>query len=164
MAETDDTGEQFTNLKDVLKEVGVDPQLATNEDLLILRYACETVSNRSADLAAAGVCALLQRMGRKVVTVAVDGTVYKKHPRFADRMKYTVEKLQPWFCKAKLTMSEDGSGLGAALVAAVASRSDQTRIFRDHASGSLLSELEIDPGVFSQADEKEKEAQNVKGK
>lgn len=59
------------------------------QDLQIVRYVCEHFSTRAARLAAAGVVALVEQMGRKQVTVGVDGTVYKLHPHFATKMKET---------------------------------------------------------------------------
>ena len=45
------------------------------------------------------------------------------HPKFKGYMEETLLELAPE-CKVKLMLSEDGSGRGAALVAAVASRLD----------------------------------------
>ena len=60
-------------------------------------------------------------MDKKKLTVAVDGSLFKKHPKFKSYMAETLVELVPE-CKVKLMLSEDGSGKGAALVAAVASR------------------------------------------
>ena len=48
------------------------------------------------------------------------------HPKFKGYMQETLLELVP-DCTVKLMLSEDGSGRGAALVAAVASRLDAER-------------------------------------
>ena len=53
----------------------------------------QVVSRRAASLAGAGVAVLLNRIGEKKVTVAVDGSVYRFHPFFHDMMVQTIGKL-----------------------------------------------------------------------
>ena len=79
------------------------------------------VSTRAARLAVAGLSAVIQKIGLKELTTAVDGSLYKKHPTFKSIMEETLKELNPGVT-AKLMLSEDGSGKGAALVAAVAAR------------------------------------------
>ncbi len=64
-----------------------------------------------------------QRLDKNKLTIAVDGSLFKKHPKFKTYMEETLAELVP-HCRVKLMLSEDGSGRGAALVAAVASRLD----------------------------------------
>lgn len=54
--------------------------------------------------------------------VGVDGSVYRFHPRFHDLMYSKIRELTHDHISFELMLSEDGSGRGAALVAAVASR------------------------------------------
>jgi hexokinase len=54
-------------------------------------------------------------------TVAIDGSVFEKHPTFAANMKEALKEL--FGAKAsyvKLVLAKDGSGKGAAIIAAVA--------------------------------------------
>ena len=102
----------------VLKELGLEMH-ATQFDCKLLRFICESISMRSAFLAAAGVSALLKKMGRKKVTVGVDGSLYKQHPHFQCRMHEKISQLLGISTSFKLVLSEDGSGRGAGLVAAV---------------------------------------------
>lgn len=53
--------------------------------------------------------------------MAVDGTLFKKHPQFKCYMQSAMLEVLPQ-SNVKLMSSEDGSGKGAALVAAVAVR------------------------------------------
>ncbi|VDM97521.1 unnamed protein product [Onchocerca ochengi] len=77
---------------------------------------------RAAYLCAAGIATLLNRMEKPFVTVGVDGSVYRFHPTFPRLLDEKIEQLIDKKLKYQLMLSEDGSGRGAALVAAVASR------------------------------------------
>ncbi|OPJ88003.1 hexokinase-3 [Patagioenas fasciata monilis] len=100
---------------------------ASFEDSMLVREVCQTVSKRAAQLCAAGLAAVVEKMRQNqgldqlVVTVGVDGTLYKLHPCFSQHVQQTLKDLAPK-CIVTFRQSEDGSGKGAALVAAVACR------------------------------------------
>ncbi|XP_051487517.1 hexokinase-3 [Apus apus] len=100
---------------------------ASFEDSLLVREVCKTVSLRAAQLCAAGLAAVVEKMrenrglDKLSVTVGVDGTLYKLHPCFSQNVQQVLQDLAP-NCNVTFLLSEDGSGKGAALVAAVASR------------------------------------------
>lgn len=106
--------------RDVLDELGLEH--ATDEDCANVRYICECVSSRAAHLVSAGIAALINKMDEKSVTVGVDGSVYRFHPKFHDLMKAKIRQFVKPDISFDLMLSEDGSGRGAALVAAVACR------------------------------------------
>lgn len=60
---------------------------ATFEDSVLVQEVCQTVSLRAAQLCAAGLAAVVEKMrenrglAQLSVTVGVDGTLYKMHPR-----------------------------------------------------------------------------------
>ena len=59
---------------------------ASEEDCKTVRRVCEAVSTRAARMAAAGVVALVKKIDKlDGCTVAVDGSLYKKHPKFPHR-------------------------------------------------------------------------------
>ena len=60
-------------------------------------------------------------MNKNSLTVAVDGSLFKKHPTFKRYMQLALDEFLPT-THVKLRLAEDGSGRGAALVAAVAKR------------------------------------------
>ncbi|NXI59359.1 HXK2 protein, partial [Chloroceryle aenea] len=97
---------------------------ATFEDSVLVQEVCQTVSLRAAQLCAAGLAAVVEKMrenrglAQLSVTVGVDGTLYKMHPHFAQQLQQTLRDLAP-NCTVTFLLSEDGSGKGAALVAAV---------------------------------------------
>jgi hexokinase len=122
--ESDKPGE-YQNCRQVLEELSLN--YITDQDCKDVRYVCEVVSKRAAQMAAAGVACLLNKMGEKSVVVAVDGSVYRFHPHFHNLMTETINRLVDPGIKFDLMLSEDGSGRGAALVAAVACRNSTRR-------------------------------------
>ncbi|KAL2715744.1 hexokinase-1-like [Vespula squamosa] len=106
------------NTKEVLAKYDIVP---TDDDINIVQYVCEVVSNRAALLVSICLAALLERIDKENVTIAVDGSLYKHHPRFETWMKQYIALLAP-SRKFKLIHVEDGSGKGAALVTAIAQR------------------------------------------
>lgn len=117
--ESDTTG-SFTKAKKVMEELGL--HHATEQDCANTRYVCECVSRRAAHLVSAAVATLLNKMGEPQVTVGIDGSVYRFHPHFHRFMMEKIAQLVQPNIQFDLMLSEDGSGRGAALVAAVASR------------------------------------------
>ena len=72
-------------------------------------------------LLGAGLAALLKRMDYKDVVIGVDGTLFRKHPLFPIMMKKKISQLMGIDYKFDMVLSEDGSGIGAAIIAAVES-------------------------------------------
>jgi len=94
----------------------------SDDDCINVRYICECVSRRAAHLASAGIATLLNKMGTPSVTVGVDGSLYRFHPHFHRLLCEKIKQLiNPNITDFQLMLSEDGSGRGAALVAAAAS-------------------------------------------
>jgi len=110
----------YTNCQQVLDELGLSH--ATDQDCSNVRYICECVSKRAAHLVSAGAATLINKMGQDNVTVGIDGSVYRFHPHFHDLMTEKIAQLITPGIKFDIMLSEDGSGRGAALVAAVACR------------------------------------------
>ncbi|XP_054002701.1 hexokinase-2-like [Hylaeus anthracinus] len=107
-----------SNTKEVLRKFGIVPD---EDDAKIVQYVCEIVSNRAALLVSTCLAVLLKRIDKERVTIAVDGSLYKHHPRLESWIKQYIPLLAPDH-KFKIIHAEDGSGKGAALVAAIAQR------------------------------------------
>ncbi len=59
---------------------------ASDEDCEVVKKVCEAVSTRAARLAASGIVALVKKINKlDGCSVAVDGSLYKKHPMFATK-------------------------------------------------------------------------------
>lgn len=117
--------DEIANCQSILDELEI--QGYTDEDCKNVRYVCEIVSRRAAALVSAGVACLLNRIQEKRAVVAVDGSVYRYHPAFHNLMTAGISKLIDPELQFDLMLSEDGSGRGAALVAAVATRVEREK-------------------------------------
>ncbi|XP_033834126.1 hexokinase-2-like [Periophthalmus magnuspinnatus] len=124
ISEIEQEGSGEENTKRILSDLGLQWSTA---DLRAVHLICDTVSSRSAQLCAAALAAVANRictnrgLDHLDTTVGVDGTVFKKHPTFSAELRSMVHKLAPK-CTLKFIVSEDGSGKGAAMVTAVAQR------------------------------------------
>ncbi|EDV93625.1 hexokinase type 2 [Drosophila grimshawi] len=117
--ESDSPG-HHRNAAMVLDQLGI---RTTNErDLACLRFICEAVSVRSAKLAACGLVALINKMNAKDLVVGIDGSVYRYHPHYHALLMENMNLLLKGSVKFQLMLSEDGSGRGAALIAAVSNK------------------------------------------
>uniref|UniRef100_A0AAY5EK29 Hexokinase-2 n=1 Tax=Electrophorus electricus TaxID=8005 RepID=A0AAY5EK29_ELEEL len=120
----------LTKAKEILTRLGVEPSM---DDCIAVQHVCAIVSFRSANLIAATLGGILNRLKdnknvpRLRTTVGIDGSLYKMHPQYSRRLHKTVRRLVPE-CDVRFLLSESGSGKGAALVTAWAYRlADQTR-------------------------------------
>ncbi|XP_024862230.1 hexokinase HKDC1-like isoform X2 [Kryptolebias marmoratus] len=114
-------------VRSILQQLGL---LSTCHDSIIVKAVCGAVSRRAAQLCGAGLAAVVDKIreNRKLdhlsITVGIDGALYKLHPRFSQVLKETVRDLAPQ-CDVTFLPSEEGSGKGAALIAAVARRKQE---------------------------------------
>ncbi|XP_011178706.2 hexokinase type 2 [Zeugodacus cucurbitae] len=116
-----DTFPAFQQTRKILKDL-LGLENASVEDCQKLRYICECISKRAAKLAAVGLSGLINKIAEPHIVVGVDGSVYRLHPHFDNYMREAMQKLVDPKIVFELMLSEDGSGRGAALVAAVASK------------------------------------------
>lgn len=101
--------------------------VASGEDISIIQEVCEFISRRGAYLVAAAMSVLVNRTGLPAVTIAVDGSLYEKHPKFHSSMMEVLEKFCPK-TKVNLILAKDGSGLGGAFGAVSALRQNMKGI------------------------------------
>lgn len=93
-------------------------------DKVLVKKICRLICLRAARIVAAALGAIVIKIDRRLERshiVAVDGSLYEKHPYFAQDINCALREL---FGKKsrriKLVLTKDGSGLGAAIIAAVA--------------------------------------------
>ncbi|XP_034487022.1 hexokinase type 1 [Drosophila innubila] len=89
-------------------------------DLAMLRYICQTVTDRSAKLVAAGLAALINRMNYHQVSIAVDGGIYRLFPRYQEVLNQHTLLLANPANQFEIVVAEDSPGVGAAIVAGLA--------------------------------------------
>ncbi|HPM43750.1 MAG TPA: class II fructose-bisphosphate aldolase, partial [Candidatus Omnitrophota bacterium] len=98
-----------------------------------MKSVCESVSTRSAQIVAAATEALITYVEstspRDSYSIAVDGSLYEKYPHFADRIYSALKMLRPGdYSKIRFVAAKDGSGVGAAIIAAAVSSKDPDHI------------------------------------
>jgi len=125
-----DNSPDLAATQSVLEEFGLSN--FTLKDRLDLQHVTEKILNRSADLTAAALFAVLRKMneyGKKPVTVGIDGSVYKKDLNYKVRLRYTLDRLIALeHNHVTIVDAEDGSGRGAALVVAAAVNSSTSKL------------------------------------
>lgn len=66
-----------------------------DEDVKVIQYTTALVSHRAALLVSICTSMVLNRMTEEEVTIAVDGSVYKHHPRLKKWMIQLIKKMSP---------------------------------------------------------------------
>ncbi|TPX59533.1 hexokinase [Powellomyces hirtus] len=99
----------------------------TLSDRRLVKRICELVGTRAARLAAIGVASVITKTNKlDGATVAVDGSVFEHYPHFANRMRDALRELLGINAdNIVLAQARDGSGQGAALIAALADNGDE---------------------------------------
>ena len=95
---------------------------ANKAELELLRRLAELIGTRSARLSACGIAAVCKMKGYNECHVGADGSVFNKYPHFKQRNAQALREILDWKTRKDpivLSSSEDGSGVGAALIAAL---------------------------------------------
>ncbi|KAJ9142205.1 Phosphotransferase [Pleurostoma richardsiae] len=96
-------------------------------ELELIRKTAELIGTRAARLSACGVAAICKKKGYDSCHVGADGSVFNKYPHFKARGAVALREILDWPVKTNTTeedpieilAAEDGSGVGAALIAAL---------------------------------------------
>nr|GEW04901.1 hexokinase-2, chloroplastic [Tanacetum cinerariifolium] len=121
-----DTSQDLDDVGSILYEaIGVDSNLDARKMVI---EVCDTIAKRGGRLAGAGIVGILRKMeedckgivfGKRMV-VAMDGGLYEHHPQYRRYLKEAVTELLGPELSSHVVIehSKDGSGIGAALLAA----------------------------------------------
>ncbi|KAF2724322.1 hypothetical protein K431DRAFT_301043 [Polychaeton citri CBS 116435] len=120
-------------------------------ELELIRRLAELIGTRSARLSACGVAAICKKKGYKTAHVGADGSVFNKYPHFKTRGAQALKEILDWTVgrdgkplgkgndPVEILPAEDGSGVGAALIAALTlKRAQEGRIMGIRDADSLL--------------------------
>lgn len=77
--------------KEVLAEAGF--QNVTDHDIAVIQHVAATVSHRAGLLVSITTSVILNRLTCQDVTIAIDGSVYKNHPRMDAWLNRIIAKL-----------------------------------------------------------------------
>lgn len=109
-----ETGELFH------RELGI---RATKPELELCRRLAELIGTRAARLSACGVAAICKKKNIESCHVGADGSVFNKYPHFKARGAVALREILDWPQgkpdPVDIRAAEDGSGVGAALIAAL---------------------------------------------
>jgi hexokinase len=97
---------------------------ATKPELELCRRLAELIGTRAARLSACGVAAICKKMNWSACHVGADGSVFNKYPHFKARGAQALREMLDWPKEQRkdpvdIRAAEDGSGVGAALIAAL---------------------------------------------
>ncbi len=117
----EDPFENLQETHDMFREkLGID---ATKPELELCRRLAELIGTRAARLSACGVAAICKKKNIESCHVGADGSVFTKYPHFKARGAVALREILDWPKGKKdpvvIQPSEDGSGVGAALIAAL---------------------------------------------
>lgn len=97
---------------------------ATKPELELCHRLAELIGTRAARLSACGVAAICKKMNWSSCHVGADGSVFNKYPHFKARGAQALREMLDWPKEQRrnpvdIRAAEDGSGVGAALIAAL---------------------------------------------
>jgi hexokinase len=141
----EDCYENLSDTQTLMKEtLGLD---CSAPELELIRRLAELIGTRAARLSACGVAAICKKKGWKECHVGADGSVFNKYPHFKERGAQALKEILDWpeqYGKGagdpiEILPAEDGSGVGAALIAALTiKRVQQGQVAGIRDPGALL--------------------------
>lgn len=123
-----DNSADLQTVKDTFeKTLSITP---TPPELRFCYDLAHTISLRSARLYACGIAAIMKKRGLESCHVAVDGSVFNKYPCFPERAIGALREILEWPADTpdpiRLIPAVDGSSVGAAVIASLISKSQQS--------------------------------------
>ena len=115
----------YAKTNQIISKLGLSPDKVINkDDLLIVQHVCKILSERCGLLVGVPLAVFLDRIDKEgACGIAVTGSLYKHHPRLKTVLeKYIGKNIKNKKIKFYTFLSDDGSGKGAGLVAAIADR------------------------------------------
>ena len=117
----EDPYENLLETHDICEQkLGIKP---TSAELEMIRRLAELIGTRAARLSACGVAAICKKKKIESCHVGADGSVFTKYPHFKARGAQALREILDWKPEEKdkvsILAAEDGSGVGAALIAAL---------------------------------------------
>lgn len=119
----------FENLEDTDEILQSELNINTTvPERKLIRRICELIGNRAARLAVCGIAAVFEKRGLTSGSVACDGSVFNRYPGFQEQAAQALRDIFGWekgdakSYPIQLKAAEDGSGAGAAVIAALAQK------------------------------------------
>ncbi|KAF2734749.1 hypothetical protein EJ04DRAFT_512316 [Polyplosphaeria fusca] len=121
----EDPFENLSETEDMFRnKLGI---VCNKPELELIRRLAELIGTRAARLSACGVAAICKKKGWDKAHVGADGSVFNKYPHFKQRGAQALKEILDWPAHkgkgkndpVEILPAEDGSGVGAALIAAL---------------------------------------------
>ncbi|SCU86315.1 LAMI_0D01486g1_1 [Lachancea mirantina] len=119
----EDPFENLEDTYDLFKGLGVE---TTSPERKLIRRLAELIGIRASRLSVCGIAAVCKKRGYETGHIAADGSVYNRYPGFKERAAEGLRDIFDWESKPKpedypihIVPAEDGSGAGAAIIAAL---------------------------------------------
>ncbi|KAK3061373.1 hypothetical protein LTS18_006395 [Coniosporium uncinatum] len=118
----EDPFENLTDVEDLFhKQLGI---TTTKPERELCRRLAELIGTRAARLSHCGIAAICKKKGYEKCHVGADGSVFNKYPHFKVRGAQALREILDWPKETRrdpidVRAAEDGSGVGAALIAAL---------------------------------------------
>lgn len=117
----EDPFENLSDVQDLFADfLGIQ---TTSAERKVVRKFAELIGDRSARLSVCGIAAICQKRGYETAHCAADGSVYQKYPGFKERAAKGLRDIFGWADNEEdqivIVPAEDGSGVGAAVIAAL---------------------------------------------
>lgn len=93
---------QQNRVKEILSNFGYRNDHYDADDLVIIQFVSALVSYRAAKLVSINTAILLNRMDENDITVAIDGSLYKHHPRMKSWLEDIIAERVPEKLVAKI--------------------------------------------------------------
>jgi hexokinase len=121
-----DTSNNLGDVEAFLAKVGI--KNVTLESKKLFKHIGKLIASRSAKLAAASIAAVVLWMDPEIKnshTIGIDGSLFEKYPGYKKMMKNVFKSLFKKDAKhIVLESTKDGSGVGAAIIAAIATSTE----------------------------------------
>lgn len=116
-----DSTDSLSRINKLLIDHGI--KKTKKAERIILKDICEIISKRAALISAVVLIAVVKKIDSSISkkhTIAIDGSIYEKYYCFSNRIKKNIRQI----CGSKsknisIKLSKDGSGMGAAIIAAI---------------------------------------------
>ncbi|KAF8592467.1 hexokinase [Ramaria rubella] len=131
--EASTTNEQIRKI--LVHNLGFKPDIVSNEDTEIVRWACQTVATRGAKMSGTALAAVLVQTGHariggglshglETIRIGVDGSLIQFYPNFEKRTRESLRAIvgEEVEKRVEIGLAKDGSGVGAALCALQATK------------------------------------------
>lgn len=117
-----DRSKRLVRVKEVLRRLNI--RDASFEDRQFCKKICAVISRRASRISASCIAAIVTKIDQDLASkhvIAIDGSLYRKHPTFSKNMRIAMKQILGQKSRnVRIVFAEDGSGKGAAIIAAAA--------------------------------------------